>query len=78
MSALSFESALHLIKVGGRPAAARRSRWSKVASDVIERSDKLKQLAHDELEVRGREVRWRAKAGEPLDQLLPDLSLIHI
>ena len=72
MSALSFESALHLIKVGGRPAAARRSRWWKVAGDVIKRSDKLKQLAHDELEVRGREVRWRAKAGEPLDQLLPD------
>ncbi|MFK7818655.1 MAG: translocase [Planctomycetaceae bacterium] len=69
---MRFDPALHLLKTGGRPAAARRSRWWNMAGDVIERSDKLKKLAHDELEVRGREVRWRAKAGEPLDELLPD------
>ncbi len=43
-----------------------------MAGDVIKRSDELTKLAHDELEVKGREIRWRAKAGEPLDEVLPD------
>lgn len=72
MSALFVDSALHLLKVGGRPAAARRSRWWKMAGDIIARSEGLQKLAHDELEVHAREVRWRAKAGEPLNDLLPD------
>lgn len=69
---MPLDPVFHLIRSGGRPAAARRSRWWSMAGDIITRSEQLNKLAHDELETRGREIRWRAKAGEPLKEILPD------
>ena len=43
-----------------------------MARRIIRKSDRLVDLSDDELRKRSEELRWRAKAGTKLDQLLPD------
>ncbi len=43
-----------------------------MAEDIIQRSDRLTTLSDEELLAMARKVRWEARAGIPLDQLLPD------
>jgi len=43
-----------------------------MADDIIQRSDRLTTLSDEELLAMARKVRWEARAGIPLDQLLPD------
>lgn len=43
-----------------------------MAEDIIHRSDRLTTLSDEELLAMARKVRWEARAGIPLDQLLPD------
>lgn len=43
-----------------------------MADDIIQRSDKLTTLSDEELLAMARKVRWEARAGIPLDQLLPE------
>jgi len=62
----------HYGKSGMVPSSARKSRWRATARDVIRRSEQLNTLTDDELLVKGRELRWEAKAGTPLKTLLPD------
>ncbi|MFN9082258.1 MAG: translocase [Planctomyces sp.] len=70
---MSFSSRLyHAFRSGFIPQVARRSRWSAMADDIIQRSDRLTTLSDEELLAMARKVRWEARAGIPLDQLLPD------
>lgn len=62
----------HFGKTAGVAPAARRSRWRAMARDIIHRCDKLNSLSDEELTIEGRKIRWEAKAGAPLDKLLPD------
>ena len=62
----------HYVKSGFHPATARRSRWRAMAHDIIRRSELLLTLSDDELLARGRRLRWDARAGTPLADLLPD------
>ena len=61
----------HFSKAGFVPASGRRSRWRSMAKDIIRRSEKLESLTDEELLMAGREIRWEAKAGTPLADLLP-------
>ncbi|MFN9288304.1 MAG: translocase [Planctomyces sp.] len=70
---MSFSSRLyHAFRSGFIPQVARRSRWSAMADDIIQRSDRLTTLSDEDLLAMARKVRWEARAGIPLDQLLPD------
>lgn len=60
---------LHLMKAGGRPASARLSRWTRLASQSIDHTKQLASLSDAELLRAGREIRWRAKAGMRLETL---------
>jgi preprotein translocase subunit SecA len=62
----------HNLKTGFIPSAARLSRWRAMANQIIKRGEALKALAEDELLTRGRKVRWDARAGIPLETLLPE------
>ncbi|MFN8708547.1 MAG: translocase, partial [Planctomyces sp.] len=62
----------HLLKSGFIPSTARRSRWRALARQIIARSATLKNLSDEELLSAGRKIRWEAKAGVPLDRLLPE------
>ena len=62
----------HYVKSGFHPATARRSRWRSMAMDIIRRSERLVTLSDEDLLTRGRRLRWDARAGTPLADLLPD------
>ncbi|MDA1231547.1 MAG: translocase, partial [Planctomycetota bacterium] len=62
----------HGLKTGFIPSAARRSRWRAMARHIIRLSDTMTGLTDEELLRRGRKVRWEARAGISLDQLLPE------
>ncbi|MFM8478435.1 MAG: translocase, partial [Planctomycetaceae bacterium] len=62
----------HYVKSGFHPATARRSRWRSMALDIIRRSELLVTLSDEDLLTRGRRLRWDARAGTPLADLLPD------
>src|SRR4051812_39296057 len=62
----------HLVKVGGRPKAGRLSRWSATAAGIIAKSETLVGQSDADLLRLGREIRWRAKTGVPLVELLPE------
>ncbi len=71
--AMSFSSRLyHAVRSGFIPQVARRSRWRAMADDIIQRSDQLTGLTDEELLAKSRRIRWEARAGIPLEQLLPD------
>src|ERR1700689_3998963 len=61
----------HWTTQGGRPTAARLARWRATAQAIVRYSEALRDIDDSELLKRGREVRWRAKAGTPLAELLP-------
>lgn len=63
---------VHLLKAGGRPAHARLGRWHVLAEQVVTLSPTFESLTDEELLKRGREIRWKAMAGEPLHTLLVD------
>jgi len=70
---MSFYSRLyHAFRSGFISQVARRSRWRAMADDIIQRSDRLTTLSDEELLAMARKVRWDARAGIPLDQLLPE------
>ena len=62
----------HLAKTGGRPAAARLSRWRSIANRILRDSQKNKDLTDEELLNAGRDIAWRAKTGIPLKNLLEE------
>ena len=62
----------HFCKTGGRPMAARLSRWRAQARQIIRRAEELKSSSDDDLREMALSLGWRAKAGTPLVQLLPD------
>ncbi|MEY2726569.1 MAG: hypothetical protein RLZZ458_2436, partial [Planctomycetota bacterium] len=62
----------HFLKSGFHPATARRSRWRAMANDIIHRSEQLVALSDEDLLSRGRRLRWEARAGTSLADLLPD------
>ncbi|MAT15731.1 MAG: translocase [Planctomyces sp.] len=59
------------MKTGGRPNAARISRWRSMANDIIARSEKLKNHSEEDLLMMGREIRWQAKSVQDLKEILP-------
>lgn len=62
----------HLAKTGGRPGAARLSRWRSMANRILRDSQKYKELSDEELLNAGRDIAWRAKTGIPLKSLLEE------
>ena len=62
----------HGLKTGFIPSAARRSRWRATARKIIRLSESLKGLTDEELLIRGRKLRWEARAGIPLEKLLEE------
>jgi len=60
------------MKTGFRPSKSRLSRWNSLASQIIKRGETLKTLTDDRLERCSLELRWRAKSGEPLKNILPE------
>jgi preprotein translocase subunit SecA len=60
------------MKTGFRPSKSRLSRWNSLASQIIKRGETLKTLTDDRLERYSLELRWRAKSGEPLKNILPE------
>lgn len=62
----------HWMKTGFRPSKSRLSRWNSLASQIIKRGETLKTLTDDRLERYSLELRWRAKSGEPLKNILPE------
>jgi preprotein translocase subunit SecA len=69
---MSAVAAYHLLKSGFRPVEARLSRWRTMSADILAMEPQMRALATDELMTKGREIRWRAKAGESLERLLPE------
>jgi len=70
---MSFASKLyHAIRSGFIPAAARRSRWRAMAVSIVERSEQLRSLSDAEMLACGKKVAWEARAGIPLETLLPE------
>lgn len=69
---MSAATAYHLLKTGFRPIEARLSRWRATADQILAREPEMRDLTADGLATKGREIRWRAKAGEPLERLLPE------
>jgi len=68
----------HNLKTGFIPSAARLSRWRAMANQIMRRSEKLRGLSDEELLIRGRKVRWDARAGTSLETLLPEAyALVH-
>ena len=60
----------HLARGLGRPAHARLAKYRSEAKKVIARSEQLKNEPDDALADIAKELRWRAKSGEPLQNLL--------
>lgn len=52
--------------------AARLSRWRALADNVIRRAQALKSSSDDELREAALSLSWRARAGTPLSQLMPE------
>ncbi len=52
--------------------AARLSRWRAMARNIIWRAERLKSASDDELREQALSLGWRARAGTPLSQLLPE------
>jgi len=69
---------LHFAKSGGRPAQGRLSRWRSTAERILSDSQALKSLTDEELMTRGKDVRWRAKTGLPLKNLLEETFALGI
>lgn len=69
---LGASDAYHWTKSGMVAPVARRSRWRAMAKDIIRRCEKLNSQTDDELLTMGRRLRWEAKAGTPLRNLLPE------
>lgn len=70
MSALS--ELWHLTKVCGRPMAARISRWRQLAKRILVLSDSYSSLSDDKMLALARDLRWQAKSGTPLGNLMPE------
>src|SRR5690349_18450803 len=62
----------HLVKGGGVPARGRLSRWRAMAADIIQRSERLTAAPDAEITRLAQDLRWQARSGTALGQLLPD------
>jgi preprotein translocase subunit SecA len=62
----------HWFRSAGRIRQARLSRWRETAARVEDCAKELSGLSDAELRTRSRELRWQAKTGVPLSQLLID------
>ena len=69
---------LHYGKSGFRPNAGRLSRWRVITAEILQLVEQLRNLGPNELVTRGRDIRWRAKAGIPLAKLMPEAYALVI
>jgi len=65
-------SMYHWVRKGGRASEARLSRWRAMAEKVIKRSAELKSWSDRELRRHAHEIRWQAKTGIPLNNLMTE------
>src|SRR5262245_40843485 len=63
-------SQIHDLVTGFPPG--RLARWRGLALEIVDRSDALRDLAGEELQKRGVDLRWQAKSGVDLRRLMPD------
>jgi preprotein translocase subunit SecA len=73
-----IDQTFHLAKGLGRPSQSRLSRWRAAAHRILKRSLDYKDLTDDELQNLGKDVRWRAKTGIPLHNLLEETFALGI
>ncbi|MBT6157667.1 MAG: translocase [Planctomycetaceae bacterium] len=75
---MSASQVHHWVRSAGRIRQARLSRWRTTADRVKVCAEELATLSDDELRASSRELRWRAKTGIPLSQLLVEaFALVH-
>ncbi|RMG36055.1 MAG: translocase [Planctomycetota bacterium] len=67
-----LHEAWYWVRALGRPGKLRVLRWRAWADRILDQSEPLKKISDQELLRRGRDIRWRAKAGIPLIRLLPE------
>ena len=60
----------HVARGLGRPAHTRLAKYRSEAKQVIRRSEQLRDAPDEELQDIAKEIRWRAKSGEPLQKML--------
>lgn len=65
-----LQQVFHFVKSAGRPNSARLSRWRGQVARIEDLAKGLERLAEPDLLRTARELAWRAKAGEPLENLL--------
>jgi preprotein translocase subunit SecA len=65
-------SMYHWFRKAGRTTEARLSRWRSMAGQVIRRSEELQNWSDQELRRHAHEIRWQAKTGIPLANLLTE------
>lgn len=62
----------HLTRAGGRPMAARISRWRVLGQQILDLSETFTNLSDDEIFARSKDLQWRAKSGIPLGVIMPE------
>ena len=70
--------ALRFVAHGGRLSATRLSRWRGMARRAFELSKELESLSDNDLLRSGREIRWRAKSGNPLESLAVECAALVV
>ena len=66
----SVPNPVHVARGLGRPAQTRLAKYRSEAQQVVRRSEELKSVDDETLADIAKELRWRAKSGEPLQKLL--------
>jgi preprotein translocase subunit SecA len=56
----------------------RTARWRRVVEHVLSRAEDCRRLSDAQVRKRARELRWEAKGGVPLKQLLPEVYALAI
>ncbi len=73
-----LDSVFHFAKGFGSPSRARVSRWWATAYRILKLSEKYKGISDEDLLKEGRDIRWRAKTGIPLKQLMDEAFAMGI
>lgn len=73
-----IQDALYLAKGLGVPSKARLARWRAAADRILKMSQKYKGISDEELLTLGRDLRWRAKTGIPLTDLMDEAFAVGV
>lgn len=63
----------HWLKTGGRPHAARLSRWHAQADAIVRAASQLHDIPDDGIEGQALELAWRIRAGHSMVSVMPEV-----